>query len=185
MRLPKYIDFDALYEKAVSDPKCGKLHSGELIIFDKDGTLIAPIGKRPANTPAEQVILPGIIAKLAQLRDAGHTLAIASNQGGVAWGFISEREAQVLVKDAAAKVGGVDFWRCCCYDPKAADRNPDNPFTRPSPRRKPAPGMLRELMRSAGIGPDQTLMVGDQESDRQAADAAGCSFAWAKDFFAQ
>lgn len=153
-----------------------------LIIFDKDGTLIASCGKRPANIPAEQVPLPGVIAKLAALRTAGHTLAIASNQGGVAWGFLSEAEAQALVKDAAHKVGGVDFWRCCCYDPRAASRNPASPFACSSPRRKPASGMLRELMRAASCGPDQTLMVGDQESDRQAAEAAGCRFAWATDF---
>ena len=154
-----------------------------LIIFDKDGTLIASCGKRPASTPAEQRPLPGVAAKLAALRKAGHTLAIASNQGGVAWGFLSEREAQALVKDAVAKVGGVDFWRCCCYDERAAQRYPGNPFARPSPRRKPAPGMLREIMSAAGFLPAETLMVGDQDSDRLAAQAAGCRFSWAADFF--
>lgn len=154
-----------------------------LIIFDKDGTLIASHGKRPANTPAEQQPLPGVAKKLAALRAAGHTLAIASNQGGVAWGFLSEREAQALVRDAAVKVGGVDLWRCCCYDERAAMRNPGNPFARPSPRRKPAPGMLREIMSAAGFAPTETLMVGDQDSDRLAAEAAGCKFRWAADFF--
>lgn len=154
-----------------------------LIIFDKDGTLIASHGKRPANTPAEQQPLPGVAKKLAALRAAGHTLAIASNQGGVAWGFLSEREAQALVRDAAVKVGGVDLWRCCCYDERAAMRNPGNPFARPSPRRKPAPGMLREIMSAAGFAPTETLMVGDQDSDRLAAEAAGCRFAWAAEFF--
>ena len=154
-----------------------------LIIFDKDGTLIASLGKRPANTPAEQHPLPGVVERLAALRAAGHTLAIASNQGGVAWSFLSEREAQSLVKDAAHKVGGVDFWRCCCYDERAAARNPGNPFARSSPRRKPAPGMLREIMSATGAKPVETLMVGDQDSDRLAAEAAGCRFAWAAEFF--
>jgi D-glycero-D-manno-heptose 1,7-bisphosphate phosphatase len=154
-----------------------------LIIFDKDGTLIATSGGRPANTPAEQIVLPGVMAKLAALRQAGHTLAIASNQGGVAWDFLTESQAQALVKDAARKVGGVDFWRCCCYDERAAARNPTNPFARPSPRRKPRPGMLRELMAAAGVSPSETLMVGDQESDHQAALAAGCAFRWAQQFF--
>jgi D-glycero-D-manno-heptose 1,7-bisphosphate phosphatase len=154
-----------------------------LIIFDKDGTLIASHGKRPANTPAKQQPLPDVAKKLAALRAAGHTLAIASNQGGVAWGFLSEREAQALVRDAAVKVGGVDLWRCCCYDERAAMRNPGNPFARPSPRRKPAPGMLREIMSAAGFAPTETLMVGDQDSDRLAAEAAGCKFRWAADFF--
>lgn len=154
-----------------------------IYIFDKDGTLIGGLGNRPANTPAEQQPLPGVVAKLAALRAAGHKLAIASNQGGVAWGFISEAEARALVRDAAAKVGGVDHWRCCCFDERAAAKNPDSPFARPSYRRKPRPGILRELMRAAGIGAADTIMIGDQESDKQAAEAAGCGFVWARDFF--
>lgn len=154
-----------------------------LVIFDKDNTLIAACGKRPANAPAEQVPLPGVVAKLAQLRSLGYKLAIASNQGGVAWGFLTESQAQALVKDAARKVGGVDFWRCCCYDERAVVRNPSSPFAQPSRRRKPAPGMLREIMRVAQVTPAQTMMVGDQESDRQAAEAAGVRFVWAKEFF--
>ncbi len=154
-----------------------------LIIFDKDGTLIASHGNRPANTPDEQILLPGVVAKLAALRRAGHTLAIASNQGGVAWGILSEAQAQALVKDAAQKVGGVHFWRCCCYDERAAFKNPGNPFARPSRRRKPAPGMLQEIMRAAKESPVQTLMVGDSLADEQAALSAGCRFIWAANFF--
>ena len=154
-----------------------------LFIFDKDSPLIGGRGSRPANTPAEQQPLPGVVTKLVALRVAGHTLAIASNQGGVAWGFIGEPEARALVRDAAAKVGGVAHWRCCCYDERAAAKNPGSPFARPSYRRKPRPGMLRELMRAAGTSPAETLMVGDQESDRQAATAAGCSFELAAHFF--
>jgi D-glycero-D-manno-heptose 1,7-bisphosphate phosphatase len=157
----------------------------ELVIFDKDGTLIAGCDKRPANTPAEQVPLPGVVAKLAQLRRAGYKLGIASNQGGVAWGILSESQAQALVKDAATKVGGVDFWRCCCCDERAAQANPGSPFARPSRRRKPRPGMLQEIMIAAGCKPADTLMVGDQESDRQAAQASGCHFVWSKDFFGE
>lgn len=154
-----------------------------LIIFDKDGTLIASCGNRPANAPVEQIPLPNVVEKLAQLRSAGCKLAIASNQGGVAWGILSESQAQALVKDAAAKVGGVDFWRCCCCDERAATRNSGSSFARPSRRRKPRPGMLQEIMRAAGIAPADTLMVGDQNSDRLAAEAAGCRFMWAKEFF--
>lgn len=154
-----------------------------LYIFDKDNTLIGGMGNRPPNTPEEQQPLPGVVEKLAELRAQGHTLAIASNQGGVAWGFITEAQAQALVQDAAEKVGGVNFWRCCCYDERAESRNPGNPYARKSYRRKPAPGMLRELMRAAGASPADTTMIGDSDSDKQAAEAAGCNFIWASEFF--
>ncbi len=34
-----------------------------------------------------------------------------------------------------------------------------------------------------GVNPEETLFVGDMESDRQAAENAGCDFVWARDFF--
>lgn len=35
------------------------------------------------------------------------------------------------------------------------------------------------------VNPEKCLMVGDRPEDEGAANAAGCSFAWANDFFAQ
>ena len=154
-----------------------------LYIFDKDGTLVSGLNNRPANTPDEQKPLPNVVEMIAELRAAGHTLSIASNQGGVAWGFITYQEAQELVKDAARKVGSVDHWRCCPYDERAKEKNPTSIFASKSYRRKPAPGMIYEIMRSTHSKPDDTIMIGDQESDRQAADRAGITFIHAADFF--
>ena len=39
---------------------------------------------------------PGVVEKLAELRAAGHQLAIATNQGGVAWGIIYGVTASLL-----------------------------------------------------------------------------------------
>ena len=49
--------------------------------------------------------------------------------------------------------------------------------------RKPNPGMLEKLIKQYRTTPDQTLMVGDMESDRLAAENAGCDFIWAWDLF--
>ena len=154
-----------------------------LIIFDKDGTLVGPLGGPPANSIRQQEPLPGVVEKLATLRAQGHALAIATNQGGVAWGIISRSQAYRLAHDAAEKVGGVDGVAVCCYHPGAAGRNPASPYAKASPRRKPAPGMLLGLMRRLGHDPTDTIYVGDRDTDRQAAEAAGVRFTWAQDFF--
>ena len=49
--------------------------------------------------------------------------------------------------------------------------------------RKPAPGMLLEAVRIFGVEPQEALMVGDSAEDQEAANRAGCAFAWADDFF--
>ncbi|WP_390479763.1 HAD hydrolase-like protein, partial [Frankia casuarinae] len=40
--------------------------------------------------------------------------------------------------------------------------------------RKPEPGLVHAAMRMGGVSAEQTLLIGDQESDIAAAGAAGC-----------
>jgi HAD superfamily hydrolase (TIGR01662 family) len=155
-----------------------------LYIFDKDGTLVSNFANRPANTPAEQTPLPNVVEKLNLLRRLGDRIAIASNQGGVAWNFISYGQAIALVEDVAAKVGGVDAWEVCPHDARAIARDGHAPeYAVECECRKPLPGMLLSLMAHLGFTPDQTVMVGDSDSDRLAARTAGCEFVWAREFF--
>jgi histidinol phosphatase-like enzyme len=51
--------------------------------------------------------------------------------------------------------------------------------------RKPNPGMLIAIMHHYGIGPTDTMFVGNDEIDREAAARAGTAFAWSQDFFGQ
>lgn len=148
-----------------------------LYIFDKDNTLIALDG-RPPNSVAEQYLLPGVAKKCAELRKQGHILAIASNQGGVAFGYLTQLQAQVLVRHAARLIGA-DDWVMCPHHPHGTIV----PYNVVCQCRKPAPGMLHTLMHHFRHTPFNTTYVGDQDTDRQAAQAAGCKFAWAQMFF--
>lgn len=149
-----------------------------LYVFDKDLTLVDGSEGRPANTIAEQQLLPGVAEKCAQLSAKGHALAVASNQGGVAYGFLSEEEAGQLVEHAAQLIGA-SAWRVCPHHPKGRVRG----YNVACSCRKPAPGMILEIMQELGYERDETIYVGDMESDEQAARAAGVRFEWAKDFF--
>jgi D-glycero-D-manno-heptose 1,7-bisphosphate phosphatase len=42
--------------------------------------------------------------------------------------------------------------------------------------RKPAPGMLQDLARRMHVRVEDICYVGDRDSDRQAAEGAGCRF---------
>lgn len=150
-----------------------------LIIFDKDGTLTAgPEERRPPNTLAEQVVLPGVLEKCADLRQRGIRLAIASNQGGVAFGYMTEETAWELLRTIANTIGA-EAWTLCPQHPDGTiERYADD-----CECRKPAPGMLLDLMRYFDVAPHETLYVGDRDSDREAAARAGCEFAWAAEFF--
>ncbi|MFZ5888318.1 MAG: HAD-IIIA family hydrolase [Chloroflexota bacterium] len=159
----------------------------KLVIFDKDGTLVGvpdPAANRPANRPEEQVLLPSRREKIRALRKQGVQIALASNQGGVAWGFISAQDALRLMADVARKVGGVAAWRFCPHDARAAGKpNAREEYAIPCGCRKPAPGMLIDLMDALGVTPEETVFVGDRDEDRLAAQAAGVRFMWADEFF--
>lgn len=154
-----------------------------LIIFDKDGTLCKSVmgknGKSHApNRLEEQTYFEDVKPMCDALRAQGHTLAVASNQGGVAFGIFAKEEADLLVQAAAHYIGTLHY-RVCFHHPKGHVR----PYDSDSRDRKPGPGMLESLMRDLGFTPAQTLMVGDWEADHAAAEAAGCGFMWAHEFF--
>ena len=155
----------------------------KLVILDKDGTVVKYLGDRPANTPEEQVLLPGVSEKISWLKRQGYKIALASNQGGVAWGFISYAQASALMADAAEKVGA-DAYRFCPHDARALGTpNACPEYATTCGCRKPAPGMLLDLMREFNVSRSNTIYVGDRDEDRQAAQAAGVHFVWAQEFF--
>lgn len=145
-----------------------------LYIFDKDGTLVEEINGRPPNKPEEQVLKAGVREKIRTLRAEGHKIAIASNQGGVSKGYITYEEAEFLLDDVAMKIGGLDDFTFCPHHTDMGDE---------CSCRKPKPGMLFDLMRFLDMPKTETIMVGNDQTDEQAAEAAGVKFVWAVEFF--
>lgn len=62
-----------------------------LYIFDKDGTICrSKSGKQFINSPEDQELIPGVKEKINELKAYDHKIAIASNQGDVAFGIITQ-----------------------------------------------------------------------------------------------
>ncbi len=161
-----------------------------LYIFDKDGTLVEYVTsragiKRSALKPEEQLLRPGVYEKITELRAAGHKIALASDQTSVAKGLLSLQNAEKLMENCATKIGGVDAWRMCPYDPHGKPKlnGEPNPYAHDDPSRKPHPGMILDLMHTLGVGPEDVIMVGNAKADKQAAEAAGVQFIGAQEFF--
>lgn len=157
---------------------------GWLIIFDKDGTLVQDFGNRPANSRAEQVIYPGVKEYLDDLNYFyGCIFAVCSNQGGVAYGLISEKEAQGMMWDIADQLRGVYMWQYCPHHPGGTVAA----YAIDCDCRKPKAGMIRRIIKNAiavfNQDPEKIMFVGDQPTDKAAAEAAGIKFMWAHEFF--
>lgn len=154
-----------------------------LIVFDMDGTLIRSFLREGA--PREEYdrveLLPGVRDSLAQLHAEGIKLALATNQGGVAFGY--QTEDQVYAKLArVCDALGVPLSLHVAFGHRHAKVAPYMAAEHVR-KRKPSPIMLYEAMAAHGVGPGDTLFVGDHDTDRQAAHRAGCDYADVAEFF--
>lgn len=153
----------------------------KLIIFDADGTWVTTrSGATFRKEASDWQWLPGRIEKIKALREAGIHIAVATNQGGVSFGYMKQEdilaELTKMIKEAGIAPGGLYI---CYTHPKASLEQ----YRIEDDRRKPGPGMLLEAMDHFGVSPEHTLMVGDRPEDEKSAQAAGTSFVWAWQYF--
>jgi D-glycero-D-manno-heptose 1,7-bisphosphate phosphatase len=134
----------------------------KLLILDRDG-VINYDSDAYIKSVEEWIPLPGAIEAIAQLSKAGWTVAIATNQSGIARGYydIATLDAmharlRALVAEQGGEVGLV------VYCPHGPDEGCDC--------RKPKPGMLQTLQ-SITVPLAGIWFVGDSLGDLQAAKA--------------
>ena len=145
----------------------GQLAARGLVILDRDGVINRDSREFVKNAD-EWVPLPGSIAAVADLSTAGYTVAVASNQSGLARGLFDRKALRAMHSKfrrlVAAEGGQVDRIVVCPHGPDDHCRC-----------RKPKPGLLQRLARHYGASLDGVPVVGDSLRDLQAAVAAGAT----------
>jgi D-glycero-D-manno-heptose 1,7-bisphosphate phosphatase len=137
-----------------------------LVLADRDGVLNED---RPEGVqrPQDLRLIPGAAAAVRRLNAAGIPVALVTNQSAVGrgvFGWADLEAIQARLEEALAAEGAkLDLVLVA----------PDAP-ERAGPRRKPAPGMLIEAMERFSVAPSDTVMIGDDLRDLEAAAAAGC-----------
>ncbi len=141
------------------------------LILDRDGVLNQ---EAPDHgyilRPEDFKWLPGSLQALVALSSFDLRISIATNQSAVGRGLMTPQELdQVLTimldqaRAAGARIAGIYV---CMHAP--GDR---------CDCRKPAPGLLLSAVQESGIAATQTLLVGDDIRDVEAARAAGIAAA--------
>lgn len=141
--------------------------------FDRDGVLNVDLHHVGSVDRFRWV--DGAIDAVRACNDRGFLVFVVTNQAGVAKGFYEERDVGLLhefMQEQLAQAGGhVDDFRYCPYHSEAV--RPE--YRSVSPWRKPAPGMLLDLLAHWPVDAQGSFLIGDKDSDLEAARAAGVS----------
>lgn len=137
----------------------------KLVVVDRDG-VINYDSDEYIKSVSEWEPIPGSLEALARLTNAGVTVAIASNQSGIARGLFDVEALSTIhqaLRQRLSAVGGrIEVIAFCPHGP---DDHCDC--------RKPLPGLLREIRRRVGISLRGAPVIGDSKRDLEAAFAVG------------
>ena len=134
------------------------------VFLDRDGVINKEV--EYLHKAEDFEFIPGVFEGIKTAVSKGYMPVIITNQSGIGRGYYSEAEYQTLTlwmleafKKEGIVIAGVYH---CPHGPEAG-----------CACRKPKPGMIREAAKDLGIDLGASFLVGDKESDIQAAIAAG------------
>jgi D-glycero-D-manno-heptose 1,7-bisphosphate phosphatase len=140
--------------------------------LDRDGVLNVDLGY--VHRVEDLAWIAGAPAAVRRLNAAGYLVIVVTNQSGIGRGYYDEAAMEAVhaaLRDHLAMAGAViDAVYACPFHPQAAVerfRHPDHPD------RKPNPGLLLRAMRDFAIDRERSFMIGDKDSDMEAARRAG------------
>lgn len=138
----------------------------KLLILDRDG-VINHDSDAYIKSVEEWLPIPGSIEAIAQLSKAGWTVAVATNQSGIARGYyelaVLDAMHERLRELVAGQGGDIGL---IVYCPHGPDEGCDC--------RKPKPGMLKTIADHYGVALSGVWFVGDSLGDLEAAKAVDC-----------
>lgn len=136
-----------------------------LVILDRDGVINEDSSKF-VKSADEWIPIAGSIEAIAALSQGGFTVAVASNQSGIARGLFDiqalDEMHRKLSELVVAAGGRVD---CVAVCPHGPDDDCEC--------RKPRPGLLLQIGEHFAVGLESVAVIGDSLRDLQAAAAVG------------
>ncbi len=141
------------------------------VFFDRDGVLNRDTGYVYRIQDFDWK--PGSKQAIQYLNRLGYLVFVVTNQAGVARGFYEIDDVISLhnwINLQLKKIGAhIDKFYFCPHHPTAGSAI----FTRSCSCRKPEPGMILSALAEWDIDKKTSFLVGDRETDLEAADRAG------------
>jgi D-glycero-D-manno-heptose 1,7-bisphosphate phosphatase len=139
--------------------------------LDRDGVLNKDIGYLHKVDQVDWI--PGAPEAVQTLNRAGYLVIVVSNQSGIARGFYDERAVHRLhlhmQEHLMAQGAHIDAFYFCPHHPDGVIKE----LAVTCRCRKPGPGLLEQAARDWPIDISRSFLIGDKDSDVEAARAFG------------
>lgn len=136
--------------------------------LDRDGVLNVDSGY--LHRIADLVWIDGAKDAVRRLKTRGYRIVVVTNQAGIARGFYGEDDVRRLHAWMNVELdAAIDAFYFCPHHPSEGS----GAYTRACDCRKPAPGMIRRGMEEYAITPAGSFLIGDRDTDIEAARRAG------------
>lgn len=141
------------------------------VFFDRDGVLNKEIGY--LYKIADFCWMDGAVETIKYFNDRGYYVFVITNQSGVARGYYTEAEVEKLhqymnqeLKKYNAHID--EFFYCPHYAKGSVEK-----YSIDCNCRKPKTGMIELAFSKYAISKDNSMMIGDKQSDMECAKNAG------------
>jgi D-glycero-D-manno-heptose 1,7-bisphosphate phosphatase len=162
----RFIDLSEPSYRAAAGASVPKLCRRPAVFLDRDGTLNEDTGY--VHRIADFRWLPGAVNAVRRLNDAGYYVFVVTNQSGVARGRYDETAVDNLHgwmnEELRAAGAHIDDMRYCPHHPQASVAA----YRTACSCRKPAAGMLLDLLDCWPVIREGSIMIGDKETDAAA-----------------
>ncbi len=166
-----FIDIGIPEDFARADAELNERLRRPAVFFDRDGVLNHDSGYTFEAHRLQWI--DGAMQAVKAVNDAGYFAFVVTNQSGVARGLYQESHVQTLhrwMADEMALIGAhIDAFEYCPDHPDGTVER----YRRVSDRRKPAPGMITDLLSRFAVDAAHSILIGDNATDLEAAHAAG------------
>ncbi len=141
------------------------------VFLDRDGVL--NVDTHYLHRIADVIWVPGAKEAVALLTRLEYDLFIVTNQSGVARGYYTEEDVQLLHEWMCQQLAGAGGKITAVYYCPFLEGAPVEKYNKKSNWRKPAPGMILQAARDYPVDLSRSFMIGDGVRDIECAHAAG------------
>jgi D,D-heptose 1,7-bisphosphate phosphatase len=166
-----FIDIGLPETFSQSQQDLARHRSRPALFLDRDDTLNIDLGH--THRPEDLRWTPEAREAIKYANDAGYYVFVVTNQSGVARGLYDDAAVQAFhaaMQASLFEIGAhIDALDYCPHHPDGTVAH----LAKACHRRKPGPGMILDLAATWPVDLSKSLLIGNAETDVQAAEAAG------------